>query len=348
MIPTPRRISVNRRWSAVLAAVVVVTIATVAFVVDLGPIPTAGALGLAFTAGLLLYRFGTRVMRHRQAVVSRGLAPDLAAILDSRVAYYRGLDPATKERFRTLTAIFLDETPITGAGCDVDDVTRVLVAASAVIPILGFPDWEYATLREVLIKPGEFVARPTEFDDDDDDLDPMLGMVGNRGGSFHGTLILSKTDLFRGFVATRDKMHVGIHEFAHLVDEGDGAIDGVPAWLPRERIRDWLDLVHLELGLDGGRRRAEAIEDMDDDESESAAPGRQGRKAHAPAGRDNRRPGRQDHDWDDMPAYAFTNEQEFFAVSVEYFFKAPRELAARHSDLYDMLRETFRQNPAAM
>ena len=366
MIPTPRRISANRRWSAVLAVVVAATISTVGFVVDLGMVPTAVALGLAFTSGLMLYRFGTRVMRRRQAVVRRGLDDRLAAILDSRVAYYRNLDPAAKERFRLLAAIFLDETPVTGAGCEVDDAVRVLVAASAVIPILGFPDWEYSTLREVLIKPGEFVARPTE-DDYDDDIDPMLGMVDHRGGSFHGTLILSKADLFRGFSRSRDKMHVGIHEFAHLVDEGDGAIDGVPAWLPRKCIHDWLELVSQQLGRDDQRRHADAIEDMDDeddnddDESEGADPGRQGRKAPAPApspapagrdntpaGRDKRRPGpdHQNDDWDDMPAYAFTNEQEFFAVSTEYFFKAPRELAARHGQLYDMLRQTFRQDPA--
>ena len=354
MIPTPRRIGANRRWSAVLAVVVAATISTVGFVVDLGLVPTAVALGLAFTSGLMLYRFGTRVMRRRQAVVRRGLDPRLAAILDSRVAYYRNLDAAAKERFRQLAAIFLDETPVTGAGCEVDDAARVLVAASAVIPILGFPDWEYSTLREVLIKPGEFVAKPTEYDYDDD-LDPMLGMVGNRGGSFHGTLILSKADLIRGFSRSRDKRHVGIHEFAHLVDEGDGAIDGVPAWLPRDRIRQWLDLVHHELGRDGDRRHADAIEDMDDEESDGADRDPQGRKVPAPAGKDNtpagwnkRRPGPEQHhdDWDDMPAYAFTNEQEFFAVSTEYFFKAPRELAARHGQLYDMLRQTFRQDPA--
>jgi hypothetical protein len=364
MIPTPRRISANRRWSAVLAVVVAATISTVGFVVDLGLVPTAVALGLAFTSGLMLYRFGTRVMRRRQAVVRRGLDDRLAAILDSRVAYYRNLDPAAKERFRLLAAIFLDETPVTGAGCEVDDAARVLVAASAVIPILGFPDWEYSTLREVLVKPGEFVARRSESDDN---FDPILGMVDHRGGSFHGTLILSKADLFRGFSRSRDKMHVGIHEFAHLVDEGDGAIDGVPAWLPRKCIRDWLDLVHHELGRDGDRRHADAIEDMDDDESDgddrgqqgrevtTSAPGPQDSKPPAPAGRDNtpagpdnRRPGpdHQNDDWDDMPAYAFTNEQEFFAVSTEYFFKAPRELAARHGQLYDMLRQTFRQDPA--
>lgn len=338
MIPTPRRISTNRRWSAILAAVVAGTISTVAFGVKLGAAPTAGAFCLALMAGLLLYRFGTRVMRHRQAVIRRGLAPDLAAILDSRVAYYRNLDPAAQQRFRQLAAIFLDETPITGAGCQVDDTVRVLVAASAVIPILGFPDWDYSTLREVLIKPGEFTAKPTE-DDYDDDNDPMLGMVGNRGGSFHGTLILSKADLIRGFARSRDKMHVGIHEFAHLVDEGDGAIDGVPAWLPRDRIRQWLDLVHQELGRDSERRRTDAIEDMDDDESD-AAPPPPGREIPAPPGPEQRR-----DDWSDMPEYAFTNEQEFFAVSTEYFFKAPHRLAQRHPDLYDMLRQTFRQDP---
>ena len=335
MIPTAHRIRANRRWSAVLAAVVTATIATVAFVVNLGPVPTGAALCLALAAGLKLYSFGTRFMRRRQAVVRRGLPDNLAAILDGRVAYYRNLDPAAKQRFRQLAAIFLDETPITGAGCEVDDTVRVLVAASAVIPILGFPDWDYSTLREVLVKPGEFTARPTEYDYDDDN-DPMLGMVGNRGGSFHGTLILSKADLIRGFSRSRDKMHVGIHEFAHLVDEGDGAIDGVPAWLPRDRIRQWLDLVHRELGRDGERRRANAIEDMDEDESDAAP------------GPDEGRPGPEQHrdDWSDMPEYAFTNEQEFFAVSTEYFFKAPRRLAARHPELYDMLRQTFRQDPA--
>jgi len=220
----------------------------------------------------------------------------------------------------------------------------------------------------VLVKPGEFTARPTEYDYDDDN-DPMLGMVGNRGGSFHGTLILSKADLIRGFSRSRDKMHVGIHEFAHLVDEGDGAIDGVPAWLPRDRIRQWLDLVHQELGRDGERRRADAIEDMDDDESgpapgpqdgkapAPAAPGPQDGRPPAPAGPDNRRheapghdagrarPEQRRDDWSDMPEYAFTNEQEFFAVSTEYFFKAPSQLAERHPELYDMLRQTFRQDP---
>jgi hypothetical protein len=344
MIPTPRRISANRRWSGILALVIAATIATVGFAVDLGPVAAGVALCLALVSGLTLYRFGTRVMRRRQAVVRRGLPDNLAAILDSRAAYYRNLDPAAKERFRQLAAIFLDETPITGAGCEVDDTVRALVAASAVIPILGFPDWEYSTLREVLIKPGEFTARRHESDQD---VDPVLGMVSDKGGRFHGTLILSKADLIRGFSASRDKMHVGIHEFAHLVDEGDGAIDGVPAWLPRDRIRQWTEYVRRQIEHQEGRWREMLIEDMDEDEDEdedeaaAAAPRPGGTGRPAQPGQDEA-----PENWEDMSDYAFTNEQEFFAVSTEYFFRAPARLARRHPELYDMLRQTFRQDPA--
>ena len=349
MIPTPQRIRSNRRWSAVLAVVVAATIAGVGFIVALGPGAAGFMLAVGCVAGLTLYRFGTRVMRRRKAVARRGLADNLAAILDSRVPYYRGLDAATKDRFRLLTAIFLDETAVTGAGCEIDDLTRVLIAASAVIPILGFPDWEYSTLREVLVKPGEFVARTRASDEN---VDEMLGMVDNRGGTFHGTLILSKEDLIRGFSATHDKMHVGIHEFAHLIDEGDGAIDGIPAWLPRKLIRDWMALVSRQLDLQEQIQKARQADERlrrygpDNEDWDDQHPRREQRSLTAADHADDI--GQPDEDWSDMRPYAFYNEQEFFAVATEYFFKAPRQLAARHPKLYEMLSQTFRQDPAGI
>lgn len=45
--------------------------------------------------------------------------------------------------------------------------------------------------------------------------------------------------------------------------------------------------------------------------------------------------------------YAATNDAEFFAVATEAFFERPRALRARHADLYDMLVETYGQDPAA-
>jgi len=354
MIPTPQRIRANRRWSALLAFVVAIAVAGVGFSVALGPVVTGAMVALGCVAGAALYRFGTRLMRRRKVIVRRGLADDLAAILDHRVPQYRALDAETRERFRLLAAVFLDETTITGAGCEIDDTVRVLVAASAVIPILGFPDWEYSTLREVLVKPGDFVARTRESDED---VDPLLGMVDRRGGTFHGTLILSREELIRGFSRANDKSNVGIHEFAHLVDEGDGGIDGIPAYLPRELIRQWMDLVSRQLDLREQAHKARQREehrrryghDGDDwEEADAPQPDRdqQGWDQPDPTAENQPDdPDQPDEDWSDMPAYAFTNEQEFFAVATEYFFEAPRQLAARHPKLHEMLCQTFRQDP---
>lgn len=45
--------------------------------------------------------------------------------------------------------------------------------------------------------------------------------------------------------------------------------------------------------------------------------------------------------------YAGTNQAEFFAVAVEYFFEQPREFKQAEPELYDTLAELLRQDPAA-
>lgn len=48
----------------------------------------------------------------------------------------------------------------------------------------------------------------------------------------------------------------------------------------------------------------------------------------------------------DINPYAITNEAEFFAVVSEYFFEKPKQLKEKHPQLYQMLSETFLQDPA--
>jgi Mlc titration factor MtfA (ptsG expression regulator) len=48
----------------------------------------------------------------------------------------------------------------------------------------------------------------------------------------------------------------------------------------------------------------------------------------------------------DINPYAITNEAEFFAVVSEYFFEKPKQLKAKHPQLYQMLSETFLQDLA--
>jgi Mlc titration factor MtfA (ptsG expression regulator) len=48
-----------------------------------------------------------------------------------------------------------------------------------------------------------------------------------------------------------------------------------------------------------------------------------------------------------LRAYAGVNAGEFFAVSTEVFFDNPHDLRHEHPDLYDCLRDFYRQDPAA-
>jgi Mlc titration factor MtfA (ptsG expression regulator) len=195
--------------------------------------------------------------------------------------------------------IFLDETRITGIRVDVDETTRVLVAASAVIPIFRFDRWEYSRLGEVLIYPNSFDAN---YRTDRDGRPNTLGMVGL--GNLSGLMILSKPALLAGFDNASDKQNVGIHEFAHLVDRADGAVDGIPPGVPADVARSWIHWVAREL-------------------------------ADPPEKRSHIRP------------YAYTNEAEYFAVLMEYFFEAPHLLQKKNPELYAMLEKMTRQDTAS-
>jgi Mlc titration factor MtfA (ptsG expression regulator) len=168
--------------------------------------------------------------------------PAWETILRDRVVYFQELKEEDRERFRQWVKVFLDEIRITGIRTDVDEVCRVLVAASAIIPVFGFHDWEYADLGEVLIYPSAFGP---DYRTDEKADRTILGLVGLSHLS--GVMILSKPDLLDGFANRTDKQNVGIHEFTHLVDKADGVLDGLPARMPAEVVRPWIEWVGSEL-----------------------------------------------------------------------------------------------------
>lgn len=192
----------------------------------------------------------TRRSSNRRRDVMRQPFPDeWERTLITDVEFFRALDDEGKERFRNMVKVFLDEITITGIRTDVDEQTRALVAASAVIPVFGFDDWEYSRLGEVLIYPNAF---GDNYGTEDSEGGSTLGMVGVNHLS--GVMILSKPDLISGFTISNDKRNVGIHEFAHLVDKADGTVDGLPAGIPAATVRPWIDWVAKELVSDKDRK----------------------------------------------------------------------------------------------
>ncbi|MFD2068360.1 zinc-dependent peptidase [Pontibacter silvestris] len=200
---------------------------------------------IVFIGGLcfLLYRWATRKERRRKQVLTQEFPVEWRKILQDRVGFYHTLKEEEQQRFEKMLQLFLAEKRITGIDTVVDDTTKVLVGSSAIIPIFGFQDWEYNNLGEILIFPGS-IKRYQEKDNEA--VSEVLGRVNPFQNDHYVTL--SKPALERGFNDMQDRKNVGIHEFAHMLDQADGEIDGIPkAYLPEELLRPWQELMYRKI-----------------------------------------------------------------------------------------------------
>ncbi|KYP15425.1 M90 family metallopeptidase [Flavihumibacter sp. CACIAM 22H1] len=197
--------------------------------------------GLIFF-GIVLVALYVWKQGEKRKIAAIEIPVDSAGILEKEVSYFRSLPEADKPRFLEEVKQFLSVTRITPIGTTIDDTDRLLVAASAVIPIFGFPEWHYTNLTDVLIYNDRF---DEEFDTKSRDGN-ILGMVGS--GVMNHKMILSKAALREGFSNKTDKQNTAIHEFVHLLDKADGAVDGIPeALLSKQYTLPWLNLIHKKI-----------------------------------------------------------------------------------------------------
>ena len=170
------------------------------------------------------------------------LSVDDKKLLENNVAFYAELDKEKKNIFEEKLTRFLGSVKIEGIGTEVSALDRILVGASAVIPILGFNEWEYRNLGTVLLYPDTF-NKDFQFTEGDRNI---LGMVGD--GYMNGQMILSQSALRHGFSKSAGNENTGIHEFVHLIDKSDGATDGVPQYfIQHDYTIPWVKMMHQEI-----------------------------------------------------------------------------------------------------
>ncbi|MCP5061986.1 MAG: peptidase [Ignavibacteriae bacterium] len=163
-------------------------------------------------------------------------------ILFRKVAYYNALSNEEKNLFEYKVQEFLLNCRITGIDTQIDITDKLLVASSAVIPIINFSDWRYSNIHEVLLYPSMF----NENFETEGPGRRTLGMVGT--GYMEGMMILSKPALKLGFANESDKKNTAIHEFVHLIDKSDGSIDGIPELLLEKQYTiPWIDLINKKI-----------------------------------------------------------------------------------------------------
>lgn len=166
-------------------------------------------------------------------------------ILKKRVSFYDQLLEKDRQLFENRIGRFLTSKHIEAIDTEIDDAIKLMVASSAIIPTFAFSEYNYPNVQTVLIYPNSFDEQfQTQRFDGHQEF--ITGMVGNR--FMNGTVILSKPDLVKAFDGVKHNENVGIHEFVHLLDKEDGAIDGVPELLLQHRyVGAWLHEIKNEM-----------------------------------------------------------------------------------------------------
>jgi hypothetical protein len=215
-------------------------------------IPGCGLLGAASggfagavigaAIGIALATAASRIVRRRAERLEQLLAQPFPARWREQLLNlesYRRLPHELRRRFEDDVRIFLAVKPITGVGLEPDDELRLLVAASAATVGLGWPDFDWEPLAEVLLYPDDFARDYGRATGEDDD----------RAGEAHpwGTVILSVPALLESWQEPGDGFHVGYHELAHLLDVEQTEFDGIPTGLDSEGQRRWVELRDKEM-----------------------------------------------------------------------------------------------------
>lgn len=181
----------------------------------------------------------------------------------------RGYTTSELARLRKLTARFLASKSIEGAGgLELDDMTRISIAAQACVPVLNLGlDW-YRGWYSIIVYPHGFLARHEYVDDMGvvhEVEQPLSGEAWERG-----PVILSwdeARDNTRGTV----QGNLVIHEFAHKLDLLNGVANGMPP-LHREMSRKRWTAVFSAAFADF-QRRVDNGEDLSLDEYGAEDPG---------------------------------------------------------------------------
>lgn len=188
---------------------------------------------------ILLYIFSGKKIKSL-FVLKKNFPQPWKDILNKYVVFYKSLHLNDQLLFEKQVQVFLAQVHITGIGAQVDDATRLLVASSAVIPTVKFPQWHYSTVLEVLIYPGNF---DENYNFKDSSERSIMGMVAGNTS----TVILSKPALFDGFRSDSDGVNTGIHEFVHKIDQEDGLIDGFPSLFFNKKDKElWRNIIDEE------------------------------------------------------------------------------------------------------
>lgn len=227
------------------------------------------------------------------------------AVLQRRMPLYTGLPQDIRTQLQDDIKVFVAEKPFVGCeGLEITDEVKVTIAAQACMLTLNRPKRYYPKLSTVYVYPSAYVTRMRQAG-------PGGAVVESRGVNLgeswsDGRLVLAWDASRHGAVNIHDGHNVVFHEFAHQLDQEDGAGDGVPFLDAPNKYAHWVDVLGERYEELCERTRARGVIDK----------------------------------------YGATNPAEFFSTATEAFFEKPHQMRRRMPDLYEVLQDYYKVDPA--
>lgn len=189
----------------------------------------------------------------RRRVLARHRIDDVAwAAVVERVPFLADLSEQERARLKDWTALFLHQKQIHGAGgYEVDEGTRLVIAAQACLLILNLDLDYYRDWVEVIVYPDEFVPQ-REYVDEAGVVHVVREPLAGESW-LQGPVILSAADVDPAW--HEGPLNVVIHEFAHKLDMLNGDANGMPPLHPDMEPEAWKKA--FEQAYHDLRRRAE-------------------------------------------------------------------------------------------
>lgn len=255
--------------------------------------------------------FGWFTKYRRRKLIKTPFPSEWEDIIRRNILYDSTLSDAERRHLREMIRIFIAEKEWEGCGgLTLTDEIRVTISAEACLLILNIPHNFYENVETVIVYPSEVVLpqrTPGFFEITTEPLE-IVGPVS--GQAFHqGPLMIVWDAVLESIRHPGSGYNVVYHEFAHKLDMQDGIADGTPRLRDRGEYRDWVKTCSSEY--------LRLLTDV-----------KKGRRTF-------------------LDEYGATDEAEFFAVATEHFFDQPVPMKRSAPELYRILKEFYRQDPAA-
>jgi Mlc titration factor MtfA (ptsG expression regulator)/Flp pilus assembly protein TadD len=245
--------------------------------------------------------------QRRMELLAEPFSSGWRAYLRDNVRHYEYLDPRRRTALERVVQVFVAEKQwVGGAGIDVTDEMKVTVAGQAAVLVLGQEEPYYFDDVQSIIVYRGPYRHPAERQRSFRIVREGVPIYGEAW--YRGPIVLSWREVLESGRNRGGGRNLVVHEFAHYLDGLDGDVDGTPPLAGREQEQTWYRVTEAEYRRLVGQARRKEVTLLDH--------------------------------------YGASNRAEFFAVASECFFEQPQAMQREHEELYGVLRDFYRQDPA--